>query len=227
MRIVNVKQGSDEWREARLGIPTASCFDKIITPKKAELSSQSDGYMHRLIAEWFFGDVADDAEASQFMERGKELEPEAANWYALAYGVDPIEVGLCLTDDGRAGASPDRLIQPNAGLEIKCPSAPVHVGYLLNGVDGEYKTQVQGQMWVCELEWVDRVFYHPVLERIVVRTERDDGYIKKLAAAVTAFCDRLDEAKARFAAAKAEYDEQRAEAAAAELEALAPPAGIC
>ena len=32
MKIVDVEQGSHEWLIARLGKPTASRFDKIITP---------------------------------------------------------------------------------------------------------------------------------------------------------------------------------------------------
>ena len=46
----NCKQGGPEWNELRLGRPTASLFERIITPAKAEMSKQSDGLLHQLVA---------------------------------------------------------------------------------------------------------------------------------------------------------------------------------
>ena len=43
MIVLDCEQGSRAWEEARLGIPTASCFARIVTPG-GKLSSQRDGY---------------------------------------------------------------------------------------------------------------------------------------------------------------------------------------
>ena len=63
------RQGTDEWIHARLGIPTASQFDKILTPAKMELSSQATDYMHKLLAEMATGCPEEETYAqSKFME---------------------------------------------------------------------------------------------------------------------------------------------------------------
>jgi hypothetical protein len=41
MKIHNCTQGTEEWRKLRAGIPTASEFHKIITPKTGQLSKQA------------------------------------------------------------------------------------------------------------------------------------------------------------------------------------------
>ena len=50
MRILDVEQGTEEWLAARLGVPSASGFSKLITTtgKKA---STFDTYVNQLIAE--------------------------------------------------------------------------------------------------------------------------------------------------------------------------------
>ena len=58
---LDVEQGYAEWVAARLGIPTASCFDKIITPKTMKPSASADKYAWELIAERVLGRPVDDA----------------------------------------------------------------------------------------------------------------------------------------------------------------------
>lgn len=191
---VDCEQGSAEWFEARLGIPTASAFKKIITAKTGKLSSAADGYAHQLIAERILG-MQLEQESFGFMERGKLQEQAARSFYELKRDVDVELVGFCLRDDKRAGCSPDGLIGLDGLLEIKVPNAANHIGYLLadNGVGEEYRPQVQGQLWVCEREWLDTVSYNPELPNALVRTPRDEAYIKALEAAVKQFCDFIDE----------------------------------
>ena len=47
----DVLQGSEQWHALRLGKPTASAFDKIVTPKKCDLSAASHAYALRLVSE--------------------------------------------------------------------------------------------------------------------------------------------------------------------------------
>lgn len=188
-------QGSPEWHALRLGIPTASNFSRILTPG-GKLSASADAYMHELIAERMLG-VPLNTESADFMERGKALEAQAVSWYELQRDVDTEAVGLCTTDDGRLGASPDRLVGTDGGLEIKCPSPAVHVGYMLDGgISRKYWPQVQGALWITERRYWWTLSYHPDLRPALVRVARNDEYIEALAAAVTAFCDRLDAASA-------------------------------
>ena len=186
---VDVEQGSKEWAEARLGIPTASSFHRILTPKTMKLSGSSESYKNELLAEWMMGASLDPA-VSEYMDRGKELEAQAVGAYEFEKDCETEKVGFVLRDDRRCGASPDRLVGDKGGLEIKCPSASVHVEYML-GVPSKYNCQVQGGIWVCEREWWDFMSFHPDMPRAIVRIHRNDVFIKQLAAAVDQFCDQL------------------------------------
>jgi hypothetical protein len=196
---LDLEQGSPEWFNARLGIPTASQFDRIITNKTMKLSEQSTKYAHQLIAEAWLG-IALDAASSGFMQRGVEMEESAVSFYELKRDTDTETVGFVLRDDRRVGCSPDRFVGENGLLEIKCPSAAVHVGYLLDAEGIGYRAQCQGQLWLCEREWVDTLSYHPELPPALVRQHRDEEFIAKLAAAVDQFLSFVVECKLRLAA---------------------------
>ena len=83
-------------------------------------------------------------------------------------------------------------------MEIKCPSAANHVGYLLDVEGIGYRVQVQGQLWVAEKNWCDTLSYNPELPPALVRQHRDEKFIKELAAAVKQFLDAMDEAKEKL-----------------------------
>lgn len=191
------EQGSEAWLRARLGIPTASQMDKIITPKTMKLSGQADGYAHQLIAEQLLGVPLDDA-SSGFMERGNIMEQRAVSYYELQRECDTVPVGFIMRDDRRSGASPDRLVGEDGLLEIKVPSAHRHVAYLLDKDGIGYRVQVQAQLWIAEREWSDTLSYHPDLPPALVRQHRDEEFIKALAAAVEQFTDYVDELKLKL-----------------------------
>ena len=171
-------QGSDVWFQARLAIPTASNFDRVITPG-GKPSTQSEGYMNRLLAEWLTG-KASDIEQSEWMKRGIEMEAEARDYYAFRHDVEVKQVGLVYQDDRRlVSCSPDGLLD-EGGLEVKCPAPHTHVSYLLNGFPSDYIPQVQGSMYVTGRPWWDFISYHPDMEPVIVRVKRDDAYIKTL-----------------------------------------------
>lgn len=188
-----VAQGSDEWKMLRLGKPTASNFHRIVTKKKCELSAQAADYALRLVAERLLNATNESSFESPWMERGKELEPMAIRQYEFQFDVQTIPVALITTDDGSIGCSPDRLVvgDKRIAVEIKCPSPHVHLGYLLDGVTDDYKPQVQGQIYVAELERADLYAFHPQCPPALIQTTRDDEYVMKLAAALRAFNETL------------------------------------
>jgi len=174
MIIVDCEQGTQEWLKARLGVPTGSEFNKIITPAKMQQSSQADGYVNKLIGEWLTGEP-DDTYKSDLMDRGTELEGEARDYYSFKFDVEVKQVGFCLEDAKRYGCSPDGLVGEDGGIEIKCPSRGVHVGYLINErVPTDYKLQVIGSLLVTGRDWWDFISYYPGIESLVVRTNRAD-----------------------------------------------------
>jgi len=190
----DVEQGSLDWLKLRLGIPTASEFSKIITPSKGDLSKSARKYAHYLVAESLMGEPLESLDHLEWIARGKELEPQAVQNYEFTYDVETQAIGFVTTDDGRMGASPDRfIIGSKAGLEIKCPSPQVHVGYLIDGPGEDYKPQVQGQLLIAELEYVDFFSYHPRCPPVRIRTYRDELYLVKMQAALELFCEMKDE----------------------------------
>lgn len=189
MIVLNAKQGSREWHFARLGIPTASQFDRIMSTKTKKLLAGSETYMHELLSEWLIG-IPSALDSRGFIERGHELESHAVSWYEFQRDVTTTKVGVCLRDDRLAACSPDRLIGDDGGMEIKCPSAKVHVSHML-GMGDEYFAQVQGNLWITGRKWWDLVSYHPTITPVVVRLERDESYIEALDAAMSEFIKRM------------------------------------
>ena len=192
-------QGSEEWIQARLGIPTASQFHRLITPRTGKLSSQAAGYAYELLAEELLGHPVDEG-ASDFMARGTQLEKSAIDFYEFTQDVHTERVGFILRDDKLTGCSPDRLVGEDGGLEIKCPSAKVHVGYMLDADADAYRCQVQGALWLTGRAWWDWLSYNPELPPVLIRFERDEAFIEKLAATVDQFINYLDECRLKLVA---------------------------
>ena len=187
-------QGSAEWIDARLCLPTASQFHRILTPAKAQLAAGRFSYRNELLAEWALGYPVVDAE-SNFMTRGKDMEEDARAWYELQREEDVSPGGFLLTDDGRAGCSPDGLCGEAGLIEIKIPGAKGHIGFLLDGLEGEHRCQVQGELWISGRQWCDVVIYSPAFPSRIYRLERDEEFIGKLRQAVTQFAEELDAGK--------------------------------
>lgn len=198
MIIHNCIQGTPQWLQLRAGIPTASRFDEILTPG-GKPSKSADKYLDWLLAERMMHQPIVQA-VSTWMDRGSQLEAEAVSYYEFQRDTETVKVGFITRDDGKVGASPDRLVGDCGLLEIKCPSPSVHVGYLRAeaGISDAYKPQVQGQLWVCEKQWSDTLSFHPEMPPALIRIERDDAYIALLEEAVLEFSDRLERMAAEF-----------------------------
>jgi hypothetical protein len=208
MKRIEVVQGSAEWHDLRLGMPTASEFHKIVTPG-GKLSAQARKYAVRIVTEKLLRRSLDSLEGLEWVERGKATEPEAVRLYEFLQETTLLPGGYCTSDDGRMGASPDRFVSDGKGIvEVKCPSPAVHVMYLVDGPGDDYRPQVQGQLMITGLEYVDFFSYSPEMPPVKIRIEPDFAYLRILRPALTAFCDMRDEVEAAVRAAG--YFEERA-----------------
>ena len=171
---LDVEQGSRAWIEARLGIPTASEFSRIVTPG-GKLSASRDEYAGKLLAEWALGEQ-DEEFQSEWVERGKLLEPEARDFYRFHRDADVKTVGFVYKNpDKVVGCSPDGIVGDDGLLELKCPKPGTHLRWLSVGkVPRQHTIQVQGQLWVSGRAWVDFMSYHPGLPPLIVRAEPDE-----------------------------------------------------
>lgn len=163
---LDCEQGSEEWLQARLGIPTATGFENIVTATGKKSSAQIK-YMAELIEESIIG-LQDESFKSRFMERGNQLEPLARSAYEFITGNSVQQVGGVYLDENReVMVSPDGLIpELKKGLEIKCPKMSTHIRYLLEGgLPSEYVIQVQANLWVTGYETWDFVSYCPEYQK--------------------------------------------------------------
>lgn len=185
-----LEQGTPEWCEVRRGIPTASNFDKILTPG-GKPSAQAKPYMRHLIAELIIGRPIQQVKTS-WMQRGNEMEGEAMSFYEFDQEVTIKRVGFIENDLRTWGCSPDALVGNDGMAEFKCPAPDTHIGYMLwSDVATDYRVQLQGQLFVAERDWVDICSYHPELPPVIVRVQRDEPYITLLAAALEQFVEDM------------------------------------
>ena len=199
----NFRQHSAEWFAARLGKPTASRFDDLITPEGKPRKGQTPAsYRNQLVVERLtrnpYGTMLTHA-----MQRGTELEPRARAWYELERDTKVVQVGWCYDEDaggtlGRWGCSPDGLVGEDGLIEIKCPSLAAVMDALLTGeAPRDHAAQVQGQLWGTGRAWCDLLIYAPEAEIApqVFRVERDDEFIGALSEIVPEFADSVDAAE--------------------------------
>lgn len=196
--ILYMPQYSPAWWEARCGIPTASSFDRIITPVRGKLSEQCDDYIAELIGDRVCLTPNAFTERGRMgtpeMEAGRIAEPEARKFYSMIREVDVDQVGFVISACGRFGCSPDGLVGEDGALELKCPLLKTQAGYLLKGgLPPEYKPQVHGQLIVTGRAWIDFLSYAPGLDPLLVRVEPDE-YTAKLRNALEAFWERYQRA---------------------------------
>lgn len=200
----DVEQGSDEWMDLRLGVPTASNFHIIMADgRDGEASKTRTSLLYKLAGEILTSKPAEGDYRSKFitaaMERGKEMEPLARAHYASTHFGKLREVGFMrrkLPLGRYVGASPDGLIGEKKGLEIKTMAPHRMIPRLLKGAGmmTEHRPQVFGTMWVGNLDEVDlQLFYEGMPVAPVYNVKRDAGYIKEISDAVERFDFELNE----------------------------------
>lgn len=196
--IDDIPQMGDEWFQAKLGVPSASHFDLIITTN-GKPSKSSERYMYQLAYERITGNRASTF-SNYDTRRGIENEPIARNLYELMHGVDVKQVALCYKNEQKLyGCSPDGLIDPDGGLEIKDARPEVQIARLLEGWPlSNHFQQIQGSIFITEKTWWDRMSHCPGLLPLIHRYYRDDKFCAALKVELDEFCERLDEIEAKL-----------------------------
>ena len=195
MKIVDCLQGTDEWVIAKLGVPSASNFNKIIT-STGNLSKQAPKYMQLLLNEITNGYLTVEYE-SAWMKRGKELEEEARDYYSNLTKQQVCEVGFIYNDSRQFGCSPDGILK-DKGLEIKCPKELEDISKYYT----QYKAQIQGSMLITGFKKWDLFIYHvgyngknTEINYKLKTYDRDEKFIEKLSEYLTAFSEVFNKEK--------------------------------
>lgn len=187
-RIIDIPQGSSEWLELRRGKVTGTACHTIL-----EFGKGKDTFIEKLVIEsisttdleWY---------KSRSMRRGNELEPDAATEFEIRNGFPSVvEVGMVQHERiPDFLVSPDRLVSPYQGLEIKCFEAKNYYEHLkaykadrknFRFLDNQYNTQVQACLLCTGNDLWHGVIYNPDFEGneyIQFTIERDEKLISEL-----------------------------------------------
>jgi len=194
----------EAWFIGRMGRPTASRFDQILTPAKMQLSQQRWSYLYKLLGERITGTPDEDRrlEDIKAIRQGMDREEEAVREYRWQTDLDVDDsLTVCISEGLGASCSPDGLVGDDGGLEVKCPNRGTHTGYLVNAeLPLKYRLQVVGSLLVTGRSWWDFLSYHPDMQPLLVRTEAVDvrQEMDKLEAAVGKFVGELNDAELRY-----------------------------
>lgn len=196
MSLLVIEQGSEAWRQIRLGKVTASRVADVVARTKTGWGASRANYLAELVAERLTGKAADGF-TSPAMQWGIDTEPFARQTYEFMTNASvqpaPFVPHHSIAD---AGASPDGFIGDDGLVEIKCPNTTTHIETLLTGtVPGKYVTQMQWQMACSGRRWCDFVSFDPrmpeTMNLFIQRVARDDAAIEALETAVVDFLNEL------------------------------------
>jgi putative phage-type endonuclease len=183
IELIDFPQRSEEWHAARLGLITASKASRMIDSTGKRSASFND-LVNELVSE-----VITKASPSIFvneaMQDGIDREPVARSMFEFIHDCEVAEATFVKIVGKRIGCSPDGVIKNGKFtghlLEIKCPAAKTHVKYLRAGkLPTAYIAQCQLQMYVCKIDKLQFMSYHPDMEPLIVEVPRDEAYILKL-----------------------------------------------
>jgi putative phage-type endonuclease len=210
-----ILQRSPEWYEVRLGKATASRIADVVARTKTGYSTSRQNYASELISERLTGIGAPNY-VSPAMQWGVDHEDAACSLYAERTGfiVTPAEF-IDHPEIPWSGASPDRYVEPDGLVEVKCPLTATHIATLLGGsIDGGHLIQMFWQMSCTGRAWCDYVSYDPRLpprmQLHIQRVERDLSRILELESEVTGFLAEIAERVDRLTAL---YGDRELEAA--------------
>lgn len=203
-----MEQGSHEWIvarlgkiTARLGKITASRFNDIVKiDGTLRTGDTPNSYMNEKIVE-IMNHQSKNIVTSTAIEWSTDNESDARKLYEELTFSSVREVGFFTHSEMHyVGCYPDGLINGNGGIKIDCPyNSEDHVNTISNKkVPSQYIAQIQGNIWINDLDWVDFVSYDPRMiddayKIYIIRCRRDYGYIDNLISSLGEFWKKLQE----------------------------------
>lgn len=159
--------GTPNFFAARRGLLTASRIaDALAVLKNGKPSEARRKLMFDLLAERMSG-VAVEHYVTPAMEWGIAHQADATAAYEAETGelVGP-EVFVLHPSIDWFGATPDGIIGSDGLIEIKCPTTPKHLAWVMAGeVPDEHKPQMLAQLACTGRQWVDFVSFDPRVKK--------------------------------------------------------------
>lgn len=193
-----IVQGSDAWKQQRLGKLTASRLADALARTKTGYSTSRQNLLMELAIQRITG-VVEEGFKSDAMTRGNEEEPFARIAYEAKTGnfVDQVS----FIDHPAlewAGMSPDGLIDKVGLVEIKNPNSATHWATLrAQEIPSKYIIQMNWQLACTDREWNDFVSFDRRMpencQLFIKRLYRDDKVIRDLELEAAKFLDEVAE----------------------------------
>lgn len=188
-KLIQVEQGSAEWKELRRGRITASRMGDVLAGKDTRrYIDYRLELVHGLLG------LQIDEDRARWYEHGKAMEPLIRNAYAYKFDREVTADVFCIHKDyDWIGCSPDGLVLPDydRAIEIKAREKMSTYEQIvgkqrrLGKIDSSYRPQVQAQMWVMGLPsidycegWVNLEYQKTRLQ--VMTVPIDENLVKKM-----------------------------------------------
>jgi putative phage-type endonuclease len=193
-----IAQDDPAWVPARVGKLTASRMaDAMDRRKDGKPGAGRLRLLHELLAERLVGSATNHY-VTPAMQWGLDNEAGAADAYEAASGNILLPAGLVdhPTIEWFA-ATPDRLLDHDGLVEIKCPTTQTYIAWKLAGaVPDEHKAQMCAQLVCTGRRYVDFVAFDPRVpakQRLFVRRyEPKREELEAVEEAARGFLDELD-----------------------------------
>lgn len=173
-----LEQGTQEWLDARSGLPTASEVACLLVDGKGHPDGLGAGaitYAHQVAAEVLAGRALGAVFENEHTRRGHALEEEWLDNYAFMNDVEIERVGFIVNTDIDLGYSPDGLVGKDGCAEVKSPEPHKQIRFLLDpAFPKEYRPQCLGALLVTGREWIDLIIGAEGLPLCVRRLSRSD-----------------------------------------------------
>lgn len=181
MRIIEIEQGTDEWKQLREGKLTGTKIGKVFAKSRdeAEMFDTSKPLLgfYELLAER----LTDADDLTSGIERGHELEAEALELASKELGIDFVHGNVWELDENHI-ESPDGYTEDlTEAIEIKCLSSARHIMAIrTNQYPTEYMAEYVNYFIVNDklkrlfVYLYDSRFIEPKLRSAVWVIERDD-----------------------------------------------------
>jgi hypothetical protein len=189
-----IEQGSDAWKQLRVGLLTGTGICDVLPGKRGGYLDKRQDQLDEIVTELFTGKPSGGFRTTKYMKEGIEREPIAKMLYTERTGRIINEVAFIRHDWMRVGMSPDGLVRGSRrrNVEVKCPKDRTHLRYLqMTKCPEEYVPQVQSQLWLGDFEECDFISYHPDfpedMQLHVITVQRDEAYIQTVEAEVSKF----------------------------------------
>lgn len=204
----DLAQKSWAWFVARAGKVTGSELKNLMTDKfqiRKWSTEMPNTYLHRKLAEKWRGEALQSFGGNQQTDQGLIYEERARNYFSCLLERDIETVGGLESEDGKLWCSPDGIIwdglktRYSTGLEIKCPNADNHVGWLLaDMLPEEHALQCHFGLLVSGFHQWQFLSYCKDMPHLAIPVDRDDEIIDLISEAVEEFNARMDAGFARL-----------------------------